>query len=190
MICTRNCCWSWSVALLRICPSEMVHLASHRFLMVAICFYNLDLSWAWAYKSNVLYFRTCRTLQKIFLVSLLMIFAYICYMNWSVSFCTCPTPLLRLAAQWILMFVIYSRYWDLLYSWWHIMTNLIYFSSWNTKFFIIPVSLAFTYSFYWRWCVILFWICAMATLYIASQVLSLVVFFPTYIVVCDVWPIW
>ena len=186
MICTRNCCWSWSVALLRICPSEMVHLASHRFLMVAICFYNLDLSWAWAYKSNVLYFRTCRTLQKIFLVSLLMIFAYICYMNWSVSFCTCPTPLLRLAAQWILMFVIYSRYWDLLYSWWHIMTNLIYFSSWNTKFFIIPVSLAFTYSFYWRWCVILFWICAMATLYIASQVLSLVVFFPTYIVVCDV----
>ena len=82
MICTRNCCWSWSVALLRFSPSEMVHLASHRFLMLAICFYNLDLSWAWSYKSNI-YFRTCRTLQKIFLVSLLMICVYACYVNWT-----------------------------------------------------------------------------------------------------------
>ena len=129
MICPRSSCWSWAVASLAIYPSELWHLASQGFLIVAICVYYADLSWAWSWKTNVIYFRSWETLQKIFLVYLLMICAYTCYLSWCALWRTCAMQLLRLTAWWILIFVIYSLYGDLLYSWWHIMTNLIHFSS-------------------------------------------------------------
>ena len=109
-----------------------------------------------------------------------------CYWIWSVSLWTFGTEMRYMVAWSFPMFVNCSWNMDLICGWPR-MSNLIYFSYWDAKMFIIPVLIIRVYSWYWSWTDVSLWTYVTEMLCLLCQCFSMAVICSYHLVLSFGW---